>query len=123
MKINTSDIKVEGLDIREMLPPDQIMGSDVSIARFDRDVKAKLSATIIGEFLLVRGSLETILSEPHSGKALKDELAGLRSFRVSRFRIIYRLSKRKDIEVVAIGPRQRIYEETFNIISKEEKQP
>ena len=67
----------------------------------------------------IRGSLETILSEPHSGKGLKDELAGLRSFQVSRFRIIYRISKRKHIEVVAIGPRERIYKETFRIISKE----
>jgi len=66
----------------------------------------------------IRGSLETILSEPHSGKGLKDELAGLRSFQVSRFRIIYRISKRKHIEVVAIGPRERIYKETFRIISK-----
>ena len=67
----------------------------------------------------IRGSLQAILSDPHFGKALKDDLAGLRSFRVSRFRIVYRISKRNDIEVVAIGPRQRIYEETFRIISKE----
>ncbi len=67
----------------------------------------------------VRLSFETICSDPHSGKALKDELDGLRSFRVSRFRIIYRISKRKQIEVVAIGPRRNIYEETFRIISRE----
>jgi mRNA interferase RelE/StbE len=58
----------------------------------------------------VKGSLQTILSEPYSGKFLKDELEGLRSFRVSRFRIIYRISEKQMIEVVAIGPRERIYE-------------
>lgn len=67
----------------------------------------------------IRGSLQAILCDSHSGKALKDDWAGLRSFRVSRFRIVYRISKRNRIEVVAIGPRQRIYEETFRIISKE----
>jgi mRNA interferase RelE/StbE len=69
----------------------------------------------------IRASLQTILSEPYAGKALKDELSGLRSFGVSRFRIIYRVSGKQVIDVAAIGPRQRIYEETFRIISKEKK--
>ncbi len=67
----------------------------------------------------IRGSLETILSDPHAGKALKEELDGLRSFRVSRFRIIYRISDKKEVEIVTIGPRARIYEETYRIIKKE----
>ena len=66
----------------------------------------------------VKASLQEILSEPHLGKALKDELTGLRSFCVSRFRIICRVSGRDKIEVVAIGPRKYIYEETFRIIKK-----
>ena len=43
----------------------------------------------------VKSSLQIILSDPETGKALKDELAGLRSFRVSRFRIIYRTTKKR----------------------------
>ena len=66
----------------------------------------------------VKASLKIILSDPTSGKALKDELLGLRSFRVSKFRIIYRLSKKKHIEIVAVGPRERIYEETFRLLNK-----
>ena len=69
----------------------------------------------------VRASLKTIRLNPDAGKALKDELTGLRSFRVSKFRIIYRISKRKHIEIVAIGPRNIIYEETFRIISREKR--
>ncbi len=65
----------------------------------------------------VRASLKIILSDPMSGKALKDELFGLRSFRVSKFRIIYRLSKKKQIEIIAIGPRERIYAETFRLLN------
>ena len=56
------------------------------------------------------------------GKSLKDELEGLRSYRISRFRIIYRISANQIIEVVAIGPRQPIYEETYRIIKKEAHQ-
>ena len=66
----------------------------------------------------IKASLKIILSDPNSGKALKDELAGLKSFRVSRFRIIYKISQQREIEIVAIGPRERIYEETFWILSK-----
>ncbi len=69
----------------------------------------------------VRGSLQTILSNPHSGKALKNDLSGLRSFRVSQFRIIYKISKKQQIEIVTIGPRDRIYEETYRAVSKEAK--
>ncbi len=66
----------------------------------------------------IKASLQIIISEPLSGKALKDELAGLRSYRVSKFRIIYRISKRQQIEIIAVGPRERIYEETFRLLNK-----
>ena len=69
----------------------------------------------------IRGSLKIIATEPNNGKPLKDELKGLRSFRVSRFRIIYRIAEPKEIQIVAIGPRDRIYEETYRLISKESK--
>ena len=66
----------------------------------------------------VRASLQFILSEPHSGKTLKDDLSGLWSFRVGGFRIIYRIADSIVIEIVAIGPRERIYEETFKLLKK-----
>jgi mRNA interferase RelE/StbE len=66
----------------------------------------------------VNASLKIILSEPYSGKTLMDELSGLRSFRISSFRIIYRIKEPEQIELVAIGPRERIYEETFRMIQK-----
>ncbi|MFA5800750.1 MAG: type II toxin-antitoxin system RelE/ParE family toxin [Candidatus Peribacteraceae bacterium] len=65
-----------------------------------------------------RASLKTILADPSSGKALKNELARLRSFRVGTFRVIYRVM-RNIIEIVAIGPRERIYEETYRLLKRE----
>ncbi len=70
----------------------------------------------------LRISLREILHEPISGKALKDELDGLRSFRVGTFRIIYRIAPRHIIEVVAIGPRIRIYAETLRLIRRNARQ-
>ena len=67
----------------------------------------------------IKGSFKNIATEPNSGKALKEELEGLRSFRVSRFRIVYRIAGPKEIQIIAIGPRERIYEETYRLIRKE----
>jgi len=66
----------------------------------------------------IRASLEVILSVPDSGKVLVEELSGLRSFRVKTFRIIYRIKEPETFEIVAIGPRDRIYEETYRLIRK-----
>lgn len=66
----------------------------------------------------IKASLKILLSEPHLGKALMDELSGLRTFRVSSFRIIYRVKEPEQIELIAIGSRERIYEETFRVIQK-----
>jgi len=67
----------------------------------------------------IRTGLKHIVIEPEVGKSLKDELEGLRSYRISRFRIIYRISSTQIIDVVAVGPRKTIYEETYRIIKKE----
>ena len=66
----------------------------------------------------IKAALQAISADPFAGKALGEELSGLRSYRVSRFRIVYRLAPDKVIEIVAVGPRERIYEETFRLISK-----
>ena len=69
----------------------------------------------------IRAGLRHIVTEPEpeSGKSLKDELEGLKSYRISRFRIIYRISSKQTIDIVAVGPRKDIYEETYRIIKKE----
>jgi len=60
-----------------------------------------------------------ILENPTIGKALKEELEGLWSFRVGKFRIIYRVSGNKTLDIIAIGPRMNIYRETFYLVKKE----
>ncbi len=64
----------------------------------------------------IKAALQTILTDPQTGKALKNELAGLRSFRVGKLRVVYRI-KEKIIEIVAIGPRKIIYEETLRLFN------
>jgi mRNA interferase RelE/StbE len=67
----------------------------------------------------VREALALIVENPTLGKPLKRELEGLRSFRASRFRIIYSLTEKREIQIIAIGPRDRIHEETTRIEKRE----
>ena len=68
-----------------------------------------------------RAALRIVSTNRHEGEALRDDLEGLKGYRIGRFRIIYRVSAKKVIEVVAIGPRKNIYEETLRILNKDAK--
>jgi mRNA interferase RelE/StbE len=65
----------------------------------------------------LRGALEAIAANPRCGKPLKEELAGLWSLRVGKFRVIYRVTAARHIDLIAFGPRERIYEETHRLIA------
>jgi len=67
----------------------------------------------------IHTALTEIIENSICGKALRGELQGLRSLRVSKFRIIYRPVARV-IEVIALGPRRSIYEETLRLLQTEE---
>ena len=67
----------------------------------------------------IKSALKRILSDPYSGKSLREELKGLSSYRVGRFRIIYHVTSNHIIEIVAIGPRKIIYEVTYRIVKRE----
>lgn len=66
----------------------------------------------------LRAALQQLAAEPRSGKALKGELGGLWSFRVGRFRVIYRIGAGRRIDLIAFGPRERIYEETYRLVAR-----
>ena len=68
-----------------------------------------------------RAALDRLGIDAEAGKALQGDLKGLRSLRVARFRVIYRSPACGIIEIVAIGPRDRIYEETMRLISAESR--
>ena len=68
----------------------------------------------------LRAALADMLDQPYMGKPLREELAGLRSMRVKRFRIIYRLSAEREIQIVAIGPRRSIYTDTYRALQRDQ---
>ena len=66
----------------------------------------------------LRAALDAIMADPSIGRALRDELAGLRSYRIGRFRLVYRVAG-SIIEIVAVGPRASIYEETWRRVRRD----
>jgi mRNA-degrading endonuclease RelE of RelBE toxin-antitoxin system len=65
----------------------------------------------------VKTALKTIANDPHCGKTLRDELAGLKSYRIGNSRIIYRVIS-STVQIVALGPRANIYERAAAELSK-----
>lgn len=70
----------------------------------------------------VRAALAEILEDPGCGKELKEELQGYWSLPVGRTRIIYR-PRRGGVDIVAIGPRDTIYEDTARLILRDQEKP
>jgi mRNA interferase RelE/StbE len=64
----------------------------------------------------IKSALKHIIDDPGVGK-------GLKSFKVSRFRVIYRISLKNIIEIITIGPRKTIYEETYRVMKKDKSIP
>ncbi|MBN2106708.1 MAG: type II toxin-antitoxin system RelE/ParE family toxin [Deltaproteobacteria bacterium] len=69
----------------------------------------------------IRAGIEIIMHNPQRGKQLRQELARLCSFRVGKFRIVYRLASKTVIELVAAGPRKTMYEETYKLLMREKQ--
>ena len=68
----------------------------------------------------IRCALDEILKEPASGKALQEELLGLRSYRLDALRIVYRINP-TSISLIAVGPRKTIYQRVALEIRKESR--
>lgn len=66
----------------------------------------------------LRAALDASIADPSVGKALRDELAGLRSYRIGRVRLVYRVAG-SILEIVAVGPRAFIYEETWRRVRRD----
>jgi len=60
----------------------------------------------------IRQAFLELCRDPRQGKPLRDELAGLYSFRAKRFRIVYQIHHHTiTVVVIAVGPRRTIYGE------------
>jgi len=68
----------------------------------------------------VHKALDDIAEDPACGKPLEAELDGLWTLRVGSYRVIYRRDADSP-SIVAIGPRESIYEETARLLMRERR--
>ena len=65
----------------------------------------------------VREAIRGLSVDPLRGRPLALELAGFRSLRISRYRVIYRIHDRV-LEVHLVGPRKDIYEVFRRVLAR-----
>ena len=65
----------------------------------------------------VKAALKSVSDDANRAKELRDELAGLRCYRIARSRVIYRIVG-STVQIVALGPRADIYERAAAELSK-----
>jgi len=65
----------------------------------------------------IRQGIKVLLVSPLNGHTLQFELAGLRSYRIRTYRIIYRLNDDEScLDIVFVGPRRSVYEELRTLL-------
>ena len=79
------------------------------IWRISEDLNGQMRRLPPGLKRRVREALDFIQQKPELGKALSEELAGYRSYRIGRYRLIYRIGEERLI-LEAFGSRKDIYE-------------
>lgn len=65
----------------------------------------------------IKEGIRELLLSPLAGHSLQFELAGLRSYRVRTYRIIYRINNDEScLDIVFVGPRRNVYEELRTLL-------
>ena len=57
----------------------------------------------------IKDGLREITGDPSGGKALRDDLAGLRSYRIGNVRIVYQADENA-VTLITVGPRKTVYQ-------------
>ena len=68
---------------------------------------------------LIKAAIEELRQDPHSGSYLEEELSGFNSYKIKRYRILYKMNEEENvIEVYYIGHRRDVYEQFRCLLNK-----
>ena len=68
---------------------------------------------------LVRSTIDALLTKHQAGTELTGELDGYRSYRVRRYRIIYRVNEEDScVEIYHVGQRRDVYQSLRSLLSR-----
>jgi mRNA-degrading endonuclease RelE of RelBE toxin-antitoxin system len=70
----------------------------------------------------MRAAADALAADCAVGKALREELQGYFSFRIGAYRLVYRRLPRDNLELVAFGPRSRIYLDLVRLVRRARKE-
>jgi mRNA-degrading endonuclease RelE of RelBE toxin-antitoxin system len=70
-----------------------------------------------------RAAVDDVLQGRERGKPLRENLSGLFSVRLGKFRLILRPHPGGDLEIVAFGPRASVYEEVARLMRSRRRGP
>jgi mRNA-degrading endonuclease RelE of RelBE toxin-antitoxin system len=65
----------------------------------------------------VKEGIKELLASPLAGHSLQFELAGLRSYRIRTYRMIYRVHDDEScLDIIFVGPLRNVYEELRTLL-------
>ena len=68
---------------------------------------------------LIKSALQDLLQAPYSGHDLQEELAGFRSCKSKRYRILYKVNEEENvIEIYYVGHRRDVYEQFRQLLNQ-----
>ncbi len=68
---------------------------------------------------LIKSALQELRQAPYSGHDLQEELSGFKSFKSTRYRIVYKVNEEEhSVEVYFIGHRKDIYEQFKRLLNQ-----
>jgi mRNA interferase RelE/StbE len=71
----------------------------------------------------IKHAVRALSADPGLGQPLLRELEGLWRYRVRRFRIVYRVDRRRQVlQILAVGHRRAVYEEVAATLAERQRE-
>ena len=68
---------------------------------------------------MIRSAIDGICHNPHLGRDLEEDLSGFKSYRIKRYRIVYKFSEDQGfIDIYHVGHRRDVYEHFRELLGK-----
>lgn len=92
------------------------------VARYTPECSRLIAKLPPENIRLVRSTVDALLTKHEMGTALTGELDGYRSYRVRRYRIVYRVNEDDScLEVYHVGHRCDVYETLRSLLSRKNR--
>jgi mRNA interferase RelE/StbE len=89
-----------------------------SMIKFTPEAAGLLSKLPPENKKMIKTGLKALSQSPDSGSDLQEKLSGFKSYKLKRFRIIYKLSEDNIILIYYIGHRRDVYEQFQTLLKR-----